>query len=78
MKAGLKVADKRDWIVFIPERPIDYFYLGRISMKVLTRFEIRSNTDDREEKLYEFRVPVETLIKALVYRPGIPPHEKED
>lgn len=77
MKGGLGVTEKGDWIIFIPEKPIDYFYLGRISMRVRSRFEIRSNTDDPEEKLYEFKVPVEALVKALVYRPGIPPHEKE-
>ena len=56
---------KDDWVTFIPETQLDWFYLGRISKKVRCYIEIRSNTDDPEKKLHAFKMKIEDIINLL-------------
>ena len=66
MKADIN--KDKDWITFIPETQLDFFKLGRISMKVGHYHEITSNTDNREHKLKTFRVEVNELASRLALK----------
>ena len=61
----IEVSEEKNWLMFIPEDNMDYFYLGLINNRMPSIANIVRDTDNPEPRLESFRISIWELTKFL-------------